>query len=181
VRQRFLTYVFPAMLRGIYLGTPGWLRQHPNIVWHGQPRRQVPARAVHQEHDEVLAQFLGEVGSEQGPHRGIRQREHQGRQPASLGTHGGEDRDELPHDLPGHGGPQRLGSPAAPWAVDPATAALSMGHTQHGAGLARVACPEGLGHRAREGFLQAACCSGVLPGCRGRGTTLRPWGRLSTR
>src|SRR5438067_13825349 len=69
----------------------------------------MPARAVHEHDDEEIREFLGYMSEEQAHHLGIGRWQDQGGQAPPLRTNGGKHIDNLPHDLAGHGGPDRLG------------------------------------------------------------------------
>jgi len=141
----------------------------------------MPARAVHEHDDEEIRAFWGYMSEEQAHHLGIGRWQDQGGQAPPLRTHRGKHIDKLPHDLAGHGGPDRLGCPTPPGIIDPSKAPFILGHDHNRARVPSVSLLEESLDLLGEVFLNASCSAALACGWRGRGTTLRHRWRLRTR
>ena len=128
----------------------------------------MPARAVHEHDDEETREFLGYMREEQAHHLGIGRWQDQGGQAPPLRPHRGKHVDTLPHDLAGHGGPDRLGRPTPPGAVDSSKAPLILGQDHDRTRILRVALLEQGLDLLREVFLNTSCSAALACGWRGR-------------
>src|SRR5437763_14457403 len=139
------------------------------------------ARAVHEHDDEEIREFLGYMSEEQAHHLGIGRWQDQGGQAPPLRTHREKHIANRPHDLAGHGGPDRLGCPTPPGIIDPSKAPFILGHDHNRARVPSVSLLEESLDLRGEAFLNASCSAALACGWRGRGTTLRHRWRLRTR
>ncbi len=120
---------------------------------------RMPACPVDQHTNEVLGAFLCPRGEQHCQQLGIGQGQAESGQAPALRPDGRNHIDALPHDLPRHGRPQRLGGPAAPGAIAAPTAPFIFGPQQPRAGILRVAGPQKGLYLLGEGFFNAACSS----------------------
>src|SRR5947208_5929717 len=141
----------------------------------------MPARAVHEHDDEEIREFLGYMSEEQAHHLGIGRWQDQGGQAPPLRTHRGKHIDKLPHDLAGHGGPDRLGCPTPPGIIDPSKAPFILGHDHNRARVPSVSLLEEDRKSTRLNSIHQTSSYAVFCLKNSRGTTLRHRWRLRTR
>src|SRR5215472_2836915 len=169
------------MFHRIDFWTVGRLRNQPNILWHHEVLRLMPARLIHLHHDEILLERLTDMHEKELHHRRRGPRQHQGRHLPLGGRHSGIDIGIFPDHLARRTGPNPRGRPAPPLNADPTETGLIFRHLQDGALVLWSTGGNCRLDQSLEVFLNAACSAGSALGWTGRGTSLRHPCRSSSR